>query len=297
MLYFTAPEELRIFMWSILLGVFFGAVYDLFRCIRAGFPEVHIKPLVFVEDLAYMIFCSVCYFIFVMQAAGGSARAYILVGALAGFAAEHLTFGRILLKIVRAAVNFTRKYILKPIFSILIRPFSIIFRKIVTKIKNIFCAKLQNNKKNKKSRKNHLQDRGKLLYNNNQSPDTSEKGRQITKGSTAMAGETGQADVVKVRKKPRKHKKAMINYIFFVVVALLLLYAVRTIVVNQAQISQQEADIQKIKDEITAAQQENDEYMRVLDSDNEEEYMERMAIERLGYGYANEKRFYVMSGN
>ena len=42
---------------------------------------------------------------------------------------------------------------------------------------------------------------------------------------------------------------------------------------------------------ITEAKQQNDEYIRLLSADDEAAYMERIAIERLGYAYPNERRF------
>lgn len=100
---------------------------------------------------------------------------------------------------------------------------------------------------------------------------------------------------VKTRKK--KKRKPVINYFFTIIIVFLLIYAAVTIITQQAHISEQEAELQKVKDKITEAQQLNDEYSRVLSTEDERAYMERIAIERMGYGYANEKRFYAMSGN
>lgn len=94
-----------------------------------------------------------------------------------------------------------------------------------------------------------------------------------------------------------KKKKSLINYVFVVVVVCLILYAVITIVTQQAHIEESELELALIKDQIAQAQQENDEVVRLLSAEDEKVYMERIAIERMGYGYPNEKRYYVMSAN
>ena len=53
----------------------------------------------------------------------------------------------------------------------------------------------------------------------------------------------------------------------------------------------QKAAIEKLKNEITETQQENDEYQRLLNAGDEYEYMLSAAIER-GYAYPRERRFY-----
>ena len=40
-----------------------------------------------------------------------------------------------------------------------------------------------------------------------------------------------------------------------------------------------------------------EEYNRLLSSGDEAEYMERVAVEQLGYAYPNERRFYIVNGS
>lgn len=92
-------------------------------------------------------------------------------------------------------------------------------------------------------------------------------------------------------------KKGLINVAFTVVIVFLVVYAVVSMITQQGDIAEQEAQLQKVRDEITEAQQENDELVRLLSTEDEKAYMERIAIERMGYGYPNEKRYYAMSVN
>lgn len=107
---------------------------------------------------------------------------------------------------------------------------------------------------------------------------------------------TEQTDVTRKKKSKRKNN-GLVNVAFTFVIVFLIIYAIISIITQQAEIAEQETQLQQIRDEITAAEQENDEYVRLLSSEDEKAYMERIAIERMGYGYANERRYYAMSGN
>lgn len=98
-------------------------------------------------------------------------------------------------------------------------------------------------------------------------------------------------------KKAKRKNSGLINFWFTIVIAFLIIYAVISIITQQAEITKSEANLQTIRDEITEAQQENDELSRALSAEDEKAYMERMAIEKMGYGYANERRYYAMSVN
>lgn len=80
-------------------------------------------------------------------------------------------------------------------------------------------------------------------------------------------------------------------------VVCLIVYSVITVISQQIEISQIQKDSDEISAKITEAKQQNDEYTRLLSADDEATYMERIAIERLGYAYPNERRFYIVDGN
>ena len=77
-------------------------------------------------------------------------------------------------------------------------------------------------------------------------------------------------------------RAGLVKIITTIAVFCLIIYSVFNIISQQAQIAQ--------------LKQQNDEYIRLLSADDESEYMERIAIERLGYAYPNERRFYVVEG-
>ncbi len=93
--------------------------------------------------------------------------------------------------------------------------------------------------------------------------------------------------------KPRRSR--VVRLLVFLAIICLLDYSVYTIVSQQAQVAQLRKESAEISKKITAAKQQNDEYVRLLKSDDEDEYMKRIAIEKLGYAYPNEKRYYIVT--
>lgn len=95
--------------------------------------------------------------------------------------------------------------------------------------------------------------------------------------------------------KPKKKKKrsAFADFVKLAAFTLLLLFAVGQIVSTQADIAEQKVVIEKLEAQIDNAKAEHDEYMRILGSEDDEDYMLTVAVERLGYAYPNERRFYA----
>ena len=101
--------------------------------------------------------------------------------------------------------------------------------------------------------------------------------------------------------KKKKHSKGKKSFFvtFISVLAIICLtgYALWTIIAQQAEIAQLEKETDELSEKITVAKQQNDEYTRLLSADDEDAYMEQIAIGKLGYAYPDEKRFYIISGD
>ncbi|MBQ8622793.1 MAG: septum formation initiator family protein [Oscillospiraceae bacterium] len=91
----------------------------------------------------------------------------------------------------------------------------------------------------------------------------------------------------------RKKRSHFADLCKLAVFTLVLVYAVGTIISTQADIAEQKEQIAKLQAEIIETRQENDEYLRILNETDEREYMLTVAVERLGYAYPRETRFYV----
>lgn len=152
--FFSTKEEIAKFFLACLLGLFLGAVYDLFRVLRRIIP--HNNFLVFVEDFLYMLFSSLCFFIFSMELVRGALRLYVFAGVCAGFFLFHYTAGNVLVFLVKKLWFCLEKFIILPIFKLTLQPFLMGFRKIAMKTKALFVQKCKRLKKTEKSRKKHL---------------------------------------------------------------------------------------------------------------------------------------------
>lgn len=99
------------------------------------------------------------------------------------------------------------------------------------------------------------------------------------------------------KQKSRKKKKSRFFKPFLAVIVIgFCIYAVTDIVSQQTEIEQLRQETAAISEKITESKQLNDEYTEMLKSD-EAEFMERVAVEQLGYAYPNERRFYIVNGN
>ena len=92
------------------------------------------------------------------------------------------------------------------------------------------------------------------------------------------------------KRKRRSHLADLCKLALFV---LILCYSVTLIIQTQADIAEQKTQIDKLKAEIVDMRQANDEYQRILKTADEEEYMFTVAVEKLGYAYTRERRFYA----
>ena len=91
-------------------------------------------------------------------------------------------------------------------------------------------------------------------------------------------------------KKRRSHFADLVKLALFILV---LVYSVGLIIQTQADIAEQKTQIEKLRAEINETREANDEYQRILNTDDEEEYMFTVAVEKLGYAYPRERRFYA----
>ncbi|MBR5371561.1 MAG: spore cortex biosynthesis protein YabQ [Oscillospiraceae bacterium] len=109
---------MQLFLWSILLGVPLGMLYDCFRLLRTAIP--HHGIMVFAEDTLFMLLSALMLECYGVMCARGAVRYYYAAGALAGFSMYLLTVGavtrrlmhrsrRIIVKILRGMVRISRQ--------------------------------------------------------------------------------------------------------------------------------------------------------------------------------------------
>ncbi len=89
-----------LFLTSLLAGVLCGAVYDIFRILRAfAFKN---RVIVFIEDVIYCLFVTLVFLVLFYNYSEGRIRFYAFAGIIAGFSAYYFTVGTLTRKIFEA---------------------------------------------------------------------------------------------------------------------------------------------------------------------------------------------------
>ncbi len=117
-------------LYSVLLGLFFGVVYGIFKFRRLCFPLRQLNArkstqkmamedvIVFFEDVLFAFVCGVSTCIFIYYTNAGRFRGIVLVGSLLGFVVYYNTIGKLVLKLSALFMRFVCSLI-KKIFTVL----------------------------------------------------------------------------------------------------------------------------------------------------------------------------------
>ncbi len=86
-----------LFLASLLAGIVCGAVYDIFRILRAfAFKN---KVIIFAEDVIYCLFVAAVFMILFYNYSEGRIRLFAFAGVIAGFSGYYFTVGKLTYKI------------------------------------------------------------------------------------------------------------------------------------------------------------------------------------------------------
>ena len=95
----------------------------------------------------------------------------------------------------------------------------------------------------------------------------------------------------KKKKSPFSRMGVSITIMVFVVACIF------EIVSTQAEIAEKKLELDALVREAEELEDRNDEYLSMLSEEDERAFMERYAVEMLGYAYPNERRFYDTTAN
>ncbi len=154
---FGLQYETKLFLLSFLIGLVFGAVYDVLRIIRI--VKKHHKYVIFVEDFAFVVFCAFWYFLFSTELARGQIRLFILIGMFIGFIVYLLTVGSLTNRVatsIRTVYEKIEGWLKRKIFT-----------PIYTKLKNKIVQIYLSFRKSIKSKKKGLKVGKNVVYNKN----------------------------------------------------------------------------------------------------------------------------------
>lgn len=99
----------------------------------------------------------------------------------------------------------------------------------------------------------------------------------------------------------QRRKKRTINGVFGIVSKLIIIAAVIGCIISVGvtyySVSEMETEIATIESKTQEIEAENVELQRILEDDDMNAYMEKLAIENMNYAYPDERRYYDKSRN
>lgn len=141
--------EVDVFLKAIAFGAACGLLYDMLRIFRRVRTRGYV--LTGIEDLLYWSVAAVIMFVFIYKQNGGTIRAYIIMGMVAGMFLYEMVLGRFIVKYLTL--------IFKKIFGFLDKIFGKFFKIVSLLLKKCFkpfkilIIRLKKRKVERKSRK------------------------------------------------------------------------------------------------------------------------------------------------
>lgn len=132
----SMSNQALVFLTTVIIGVFIGFVYDLFRVLRKVIH--HSNLMTYLEDLVYWIFVSLIMFYVMLNKNYGEIRVFSILGAFLGMILYFLTLGRLFMAASLTIIDFIKK-VFAVLFEIIMTPFKLIYKLLEYPLK--FCKK------------------------------------------------------------------------------------------------------------------------------------------------------------
>ena len=95
----------------------------------------------------------------------------------------------------------------------------------------------------------------------------------------------------RAEKLKKKKSSPVINLLKTMAVFAFVIWCVFSYVITQSEIVGKKSELDALKERAAVLERENEEYSGILTEEDERAFMERIAVETLGYAYPNERRF------
>ncbi len=102
-MYISIADQTVVFLRSILFGAAVGAYYDLLRALRRE-KRLRLLPVALLDGIFWLT-AIVAFALFVLLAADGDGRSYVLIGLAGGAALYFLTLSPAVLSLFRLALS------------------------------------------------------------------------------------------------------------------------------------------------------------------------------------------------
>lgn len=94
-----------------------------------------------------------------------------------------------------------------------------------------------------------------------------------------------------------KKKKSLFTIISYIIISLMVIACLVSFVVTQFSVARMETELKAYDAKTEEILAENVELQRILEDDDMNAYMEKIAVEEMDYAYPNERRYYDTSRN
>ncbi|MBD5138601.1 MAG: hypothetical protein K2K34_08890 [Oscillospiraceae bacterium] len=94
----------------------------------------------------------------------------------------------------------------------------------------------------------------------------------------------------------KKQTSPLMRLVVTVTSFVFVLYCITSIIMTQAEIAEKKQELNALTEKAEKLEEQNAEYLSILSEEDERAFMERYAVEVLGYAYPNERRFYDTAG-
>lgn len=92
-------------------------------------------------------------------------------------------------------------------------------------------------------------------------------------------------------------KKGVFSLVSKLVILTVVIGCIVSFIVTQSSLSDMQSELKTIVTKTEEIEAENVELQRILEDDDMNAYMEKLAIEEMNYAYPNERRYYDTSRN
>ena len=92
-------------------------------------------------------------------------------------------------------------------------------------------------------------------------------------------------------------KKGLFSLISKIIIIVAVIVCIVSFIATQTSIAEMKTQLKEIAEKTEEIEAENVELQRVLEDDDMNDYMEKIAIEEMDYAYPNERRYYDTSRN
>lgn len=95
----------------------------------------------------------------------------------------------------------------------------------------------------------------------------------------------------------RIKKKGVFTIVSALVIIAVIIGCMVSFIITQSNLSEMQSELKSIQEKTEEIEAENVELQRILEDDDMNAYMEKLAIEEMNYAYPNERRYYDISRN